>query len=107
MNCLDDYQLGEQVDGRPEANVGVIVFERGFSFSECISIRFRVRGTLSFRARQKIAQLGISLPRAVAQLRMSLWNPNTSVCTVDSRVGLSSLKYKQTGSSPIGDEPFG
>ena len=39
-----------------------------------------MRGALSYRAGQAIAQLGMKLSRAVAQLRMSLRNPEIGVC---------------------------
>ena len=39
---------------------------------EHTSKEFRVRGALGYRARQAVAQLGMSLPEAVVQLRISL-----------------------------------
>ena len=66
----EDFSRGG--DGNLEADIGAIILEQGFSFSEHTNIRFRVRGALSCGAGKTVAQLGMSLLEAVAQLWMSL-----------------------------------
>jgi len=88
----------------PEANAGVIVLEREFSFSKCTSTRFLVRGALNCRAGQAVAQLVMSLPRGGCWIEDEPLEPRDRCLYYGSWVG-ASLLGTQTGGSLIGDEP--
>ena len=90
-----------QVEGSPEADVHVY-YSRVGTYHLII-----VRRVPSYGDRHVVAQLGMSLPGSVAQLRMSLWNLEIGVCTMILEWVLSSSEHRQNGSNPIGDELFG
>jgi len=73
MNCLDGCPVGR---GKPNGahRLMLVLFRSrvGLPSLEYTSIGFRVRVALSYGAGQVDAQLGMSLPEAVAQLKMSL-----------------------------------
>ena len=85
----------------------VTIFSSGISLLGTHKYKILSEGCPQLGTGQTVAQLEMSLPWAVAQLRMSFWIPETSVCSVILKWGLPSSKYKQTGSSQIRDEPFG
>ena len=105
MNCVDGHPTGKASQRSSEANSDAIVLERGFFFSKRTSIRLRVRGALSCRAGQTVAQLQMSLPIGSCLIGMSL--PKGS-CLIedellefkdrclyyDSRVRLPSSKHR-------------
>ena len=107
---------GGELKGALRQMFMITILERGPPFSEHTSEGFRVGGAFSYEAGYAVAQLGMSVPGAVVQLRVSLWNLKIGICNMIFEWGFPS-KHEQlaiaqsgmnfsNGSCPIGDEPL-
>ena len=67
--------------------------------------RILSEGNPSYGAGYAVAQLGMSLPGAVAQLRMSFRNPEIDVCAMILEWGFPSAELTNKGGGPIRGEP--
>ena len=65
-------QFGGRAEGSPEADVCITVLEWGLPSSERTNKGLRVREAISYVIELAVAQLEMSFPETVAQLRMSL-----------------------------------
>ena len=63
-----------------------------------------MRGALSYRAGQAVAQLGMSLLGSSYPIEDEPLEPTVGVCTMILEWGLPSSEHRQTGGSLIGDD---